>query len=58
MPDHKLDFLDFQMCLLAVLEKMGIEGLKQHAITVADFYRSQRDACISAAEKHLTGTLT
>lgn len=44
-----------QTCLLAVLESMGLNGLRQHALTVADFYRKQRDACIAAAEKHLAG---
>jgi hypothetical protein len=50
-------FYHFQVCLLSVLTSMGVEGLKNHAINVADFYRKQRDACIAAAEKHLTGTI-
>lgn len=37
---------------------MGLDGLRRHAHTVADFYHKQRDACIAAAEKHLTGTRT
>ncbi|XP_076463202.1 kynurenine/alpha-aminoadipate aminotransferase, mitochondrial-like [Babylonia areolata] len=44
-----------QACLLAVLESMGLEGFRRHALAVADFYQKQRDACIAAAEKHLTG---
>ncbi|KAL8607183.1 hypothetical protein ACOMHN_009577 [Nucella lapillus] len=44
-----------QACVLAVLESMGVEGLCAHARSVADFYRKQRDACIAAAHKHLTG---
>ena len=47
-----------QTCVLAVLESMGQEGLRRHAYTVANFYRKQRDACIAAAEKHLTGKRT
>ncbi|KAK7088516.1 kynurenine/alpha-aminoadipate aminotransferase, mitochondrial-like [Littorina saxatilis] len=44
-----------QTCILSVLESMGQDGLRKHAHTVADFYLKQRDACIAAVEKHLTG---
>lgn len=36
---------------------MGLEGFKKHALKVADFYRRQSEACVAAAEKHLTGKI-
>ncbi|PVD23050.1 hypothetical protein C0Q70_16312 [Pomacea canaliculata] len=44
-----------QVCIHTVLESMGLEGFKNHALKVADFYRRQSEACVAAAEKHLTG---
>ncbi|ESP03599.1 hypothetical protein LOTGIDRAFT_224237 [Lottia gigantea] len=44
-----------QVLMFKVLENMGLEGFKDHVKTVANFYKSQRDACIKAANKHLTG---
>jgi len=44
-----------QAIALALLRRWGTEGWDRHVESVCSFYRSQRDAFLNSAEKHLTG---
>lgn len=44
-----------QVVVSELLEMWGDEGLKNHVREVRFFYRSQRDAMLLAAERHLSG---
>ncbi|XP_041360154.1 kynurenine/alpha-aminoadipate aminotransferase, mitochondrial-like [Gigantopelta aegis] len=44
-----------QVALFTILQEMGHTGFLQHCDKVADFYKRQRDACLAAANKHLSG---
>ncbi|KAK6179553.1 hypothetical protein SNE40_011883 [Patella caerulea] len=44
-----------QVLLYTILEKMGLNGFKEHVKNVASFYQQQRDHCLTSAEKHIKG---
>ncbi|KAM3939169.1 kynurenine/alpha-aminoadipate aminotransferase, mitochondrial isoform 2-T2 [Leptodactylus fuscus] len=44
-----------QVMILQLLQKWGIEGFLEHIESVIQFYRSQRDAMLTSANKWLTG---
>ncbi|XP_048758464.1 kynurenine/alpha-aminoadipate aminotransferase, mitochondrial-like isoform X1 [Ostrea edulis] len=44
-----------QMILFKVLENWGLDGFLRHAENTAEFYKTKRDQCLAAMEKHLSG---
>ncbi|XP_078450661.1 kynurenine/alpha-aminoadipate aminotransferase, mitochondrial isoform X2 [Lampetra planeri] len=44
-----------QILVYKLLEQWGIDGFLDHVDSVVEFYRSQKDAMVSSAEKWLTG---
>ena len=46
-----------QMVMVKLLNKWDIDGFLQHCKKVTSFYRNQRDMCVEAVNKHLSGKL-
>ena len=42
----------------AHFEKVGMEGFKAHTREITQYYKSQRDAIISALDKHMADLAT
>lgn len=47
-----------QTIILTLLEQWKVAGFLKHTQHVSDFYRSQRDDCIEAVQKYLSGVAT
>jgi DNA-binding transcriptional MocR family regulator len=43
------------MLVLQILEKLGWDGLRDHASEIRGFYRQRRDEMLRLADKYLTG---
>ena len=44
-----------QVVLYSILREMGHDGFLQHCEKVANFYKGKSEACLAAANKHLSG---
>ena len=42
----------------AYFEKVGIDGFKEHTQEITQYYKSQRDAIISALDEHMADLAT
>ena len=40
---------------MLVLDHWKYDGFEQHVEKVSDFYRTKKDQCLAAVEKHMTG---
>lgn len=47
--------IQYQMMLYKVLEDWGMDGFLKHAENTAELYKTKRDQCLAAMEKHLKG---
>ena len=47
-----------QTIALSYFQHVGVPGILEHAATIADYYRSQRDAAVAALDKHMAELAT